>query len=117
MKATEQDFIDLMNLLQKREDEERSYVMITGQQGFENFHFSLMGCDVYISVNNIRYNFRKVPYLWIFNIYEKHGPYKITLNCKTKKFKAYYGTIELGETNTAESAFKLYIKKHKDERR
>jgi len=114
MEITEQDFIDLMNLLQKRENKERSYVMITGQQAFENFNFAMMGRDVYISVNNTRYNFRKVPYLWIFNIYEKHGPYKIVLNCKTKKFTAYFGTEVLGITNTAESAFKLYIKKHKN---
>jgi hypothetical protein len=113
MGETMKDFTDLLKSLEKNKPS-NEYVMITGQQGYENFNFGMMGIDVHISVNNKRYQFGRVRHLWVFNLYEKHGPYKITLNCKTKKFKAYYGTTLLGETYSAESAFKLHIKKHKD---
>ena len=111
---TEQDIKDFMKDLEiKNSSSNTQWVFVTGTVGFENFNFSMMGLDVSISVKHTRNSFVRTRHLWIFNIYEKHGPYKIVLNCRTKWFSAYYGTELLGiSMTTAEAAYTLYIKNH-----
>jgi hypothetical protein len=111
------DFKDILDEINKTTQKSpgTQWVVITGTLGYENFNFAVMGIDVFIPVRNTRCNFKRLPHTWVFSIYEKHGPYKIVFNCKTKEFKAFYYTEPLGPTkNSADACFKNYIQNHKN---
>lgn len=111
-KLTKDDIIEVMKLLNKPSEPRREFVFMTGIEGMFLFDLAMRGIGLPNNVKYTKTTFKHKKGFLYLNIGRKEGNTKMLIDMNNKTYTAYYSTIKLGTTNSAESCVRLYLNKY-----
>lgn len=111
-KLTEKDIIEYLKEISHRTTPKQGFVFLTGIEGMFNFDLAMRGIGLPKGIKYTRTTFKHKKGFLYLNIGKKEANTKMLIDMNNKTYTAYYGTIKLGTTNTADSCTRLYLKKY-----